>query len=54
MLVSAHPEHGSDDDNDDRETPMTDASAWHLFANPMSGPSYKAALMLALCGIRRR
>ncbi len=25
---------------------------WRLFANPFSGPSYKAALMLALCGIR--
>ncbi len=51
MLVSAHPEPGSGNDANDRETPMTDA-AWHLFANPMSGPSYKAALMLALCGIR--
>lgn len=27
-------------------------TTWRLFVNPMSGPSYKAALLLALVGIR--
>jgi glutathione S-transferase len=27
------------------------AAEWCLYANPLSGPSYKAALMLSLCGI---